>query len=137
MREIRFRAWDGARMHLFGNFAETLSYNDISGWNVAPNEPDYKGEWICGESQSKTPLFDLMQFTGLLDANGKEIYEGDIVDLELHQSNRKAKVVWASFRWWFQMIDLDPDGRVRMDWLESKWESRCKVIGHIYENPEL
>lgn len=128
MRKIRFRAWDGKRMHLFDNFHETLSYNDISGWNVAPNEVDYKGEWLCGESQDKTPDFVLMQFTGLLDYDDKEIYEGDIVEYRYRESDIESRVgVVEWYRGEYRIDTHDVLGAIYPE----------KILGNIYENPEL
>ena len=76
----------------------------------------------------------LMQSTGLFDRNGKEIFEGDIVDYK----GRKAVIKWhgsyASFIYRF------------VDGLQervSEWEPlflayyHFEIIGNIYENPEL
>lgn len=132
-REIRFRAWDGTRMHLFVNHAETLSYNDISGWNVAPNQPDYHGEWICGESQSKTPHFTLMQYTGLQDKNGREIYEGDILG-EPGEPRACFQIVWdeRGLAWAGQSPWA---GRFLL--VENRPGRDDIVIGNIYEHPQL
>ncbi len=93
-------------------------YTGISGEH---SEPDYLGQ------------FELMQFTGLIDKNGKEIYEGDI----LNSQNRILQgVVYyqaPSFvvkrrkytKTWHEFI-LHPS--------EKQFQ---EVIGNIYENPEL
>lgn len=131
MREIRLRAWDGERMHTFDNFTEILDYCDISGWNVRPNDPDYKGEWICGESQSKKP-FDLMQYTGLKDKNGKDIYEGDILRTE---SAGFGVVVWWSDHgyWAINLFSIPGDPRILYTYAIYGGE----VIGNIHQNPDL
>ena len=76
----------------------------------------------------------LMQSTGLKDKNGKEIFEGDIVDYK----GRKALVSWhgsyASFI--YRFVD-------ELQKRNAEWNPlclaymRCEVIGNIYENPEL
>lgn len=67
-------------------------------------------------------LFPLMQFTGLTDKNGKEIYEGDVYEATNLVGNKYRKVVeWVAYGY-----DHQREG------LES-----CEVIGNIHENPEL
>ena len=77
-----------------------------------------------------------LQYTGLKDKNGTEIYEGDIVDTHpfhkiSHPKNRYQKVIfWA--------------GSFEAEHNNFGWEGEeivvleeCKVIGNIYENTEL
>ena len=76
----------------------------------------------------------LMQSTGLKDKNGKEIFEGDVLDYK----GRKALVRWhgsyASFI--YRFVD-EPHKR------NAEWKPlylaymKCEIIGNIYENPEL
>ena len=77
-----------------------------------------------------------MQFTGLLDKNGKEIYEGDIVKLR----NRNCKVYWADCG--FALI-REKDNQV-WEWngnlkgyCDGLWGGPPEIIGNVYENPEL
>ena len=76
----------------------------------------------------------LMQSTGLFDRNGKEIFEGDILDYR----GRKALVRWhgsyASFI--YRFVD-------ELQNRNTEWKPlylaymKCEIIGNIYENPEL
>lgn len=76
----------------------------------------------------------LMQSTGLKDKNGKEIFEGDILDY----NGRKALVRWhgsyASFI--YRFVD-------ELQKRNSEWKPlylaymKCEIIGNIYENPDL
>lgn len=75
---------------------------------------------------------ELLQYTGLKDKNGKEIYEGDIIKRESMAPG-----------------GLDRIGKITIEdgviWIESNVDSVClfdeidelEVIGNIYENPEL
>lgn len=67
-RELKFRVWDGEQM-------------------ISPDYINRKG-FACWKSNSIPETTDkVMQFTGLLDKNGKEIYEGDIVKMPLNFSS--------------------------------------------------
>lgn len=97
---------------------------------------------ICqqGDTERYTEMsveFDeitLMQSTGLFDRNGKEIFEGDILDYK----GRKALVRWhgsyASFI--YRFVD-------ELQNRNTEWKPlylaymKCEIIGNIYENQEL
>lgn len=76
----------------------------------------------------------LMQSTGLFDRNGKEIFEGDILDYR----GRKALVRWhgsyASFIYRF----VDEPHKQKAEWKPLYLAyMKCEIIGNIYENPEF
>ena len=72
----------------------------------------------------------LMQFTGLLDRNGKEIYEGDITE---DGRGMRYEIVWDELNVAFNFKDVDYyDGNQLAQGAEY-----ITVIGNIYENPEL
>ena len=121
----KYRAYDGGSLNRMYQPDEVMVGNgDI--WII--DEDSVAGEWIVNND------IHLMQSTGLLDKNGKEIFEGDIVDYK----GRKALVSWhgsyASFI--YRFVD-------ELQKRNAEWNSlylaymRCEVIGNIYENPEL
>lgn len=76
----------------------------------------------------------LMQSTGLVDKNGKEIFEGDILDYR----GRKALVRWhgsyASFIYRF----VDEPHKRKAEWKPLYLAyMKCEIIGNVYENTEL
>lgn len=70
----------------------------------------------------------LMQYTGVRDMNGKKIYDGDIV--ECFGRIRQIKWSWGMF---YISHPTEPN----LDLEEAVTEFGLKVIGNIYENPEL
>ena len=116
-REIKFRAWDkkNKEMILHDSFFE------LQKWNRTQNE---------------LKDFILVQFTGLKDKNGKEIYEGDIIINRFVGQSKICLVKYkdASFQIEYQG-DIDPI----LDWVGVAVDTTedLEVIGNIYENKEL
>lgn len=90
-----------------------------------------------------------MQFTGLLDKNGNEIFEGDIISYSFQNGfgsiEHRGVVTYTAPRWHLDktIIDLNNTSKGYIkDMSDGEyWLSRTRydstVIGNIYENPEL
>lgn len=109
MREIKFRAWDGDSMF----FPTQITFPGGEGWDVD------KGRGVSIEAQ---PHITLMQYTGLTDRNGVDIYEGDLYRLPF-----SGRVVEIKFR----------KGNFFHSEAGYRLADGGEVIGNIYEHPHL
>ena len=116
-RIIKFRAWTKRDKCWVGAFAVHMS----GLWRESPNN-----DWT---DLSKQDEIELMQFTGLFDKHGKEIYEGDI--LKLPKGDYAVKVVWDYSKWEFWT------GDDRLAESFSGFHEEYEIIGNIYKNPNL
>lgn len=74
-----------------------------------------------------------MQFTGLLDKNEEEIFEGDIVRTE---NNCHGEVVWQEYGWFVDIKDERWD-KLEAENLQFAVDMGIEVIGNIVQTPEL
>lgn len=129
-RIIKFRAWDGERMW----FDVQKAYDNIDG------DESNNDEAIPITNFGKVLSdWDVMQFTGLKDKNGKEIYEGDILGYW-------AKAVWGvgwdsdsskfNFLYPKSTHPIHRFPRKAFNFSQSSIKGK-EIIGNIYESPEL
>lgn len=133
MREIKFRAWDKVcnsmlmpdEIHLYMN--GTVSVNQV---------------WATGD-------LELMQYTGLKDKHGKEIYEGDIIKTNAYpfmsdgKHNYSAVVEYIDdpeyLAWYYDIFSVSGRvaGRAVGGMLADLYGQEIEIIGNRYENPDL
>lgn len=119
-REIKFRAWNGKG--LITNSTDFKFY--VREGRCYWLEDDGKETWLASTSE-----WPLMQYTGLKDKNGVEIYEGDIID----DKGVTWYVEFGNGRYTLRCTCHYPDG----DFYVFEDSPGYEVIGNIYENPEL
>jgi len=123
MREIdvRFRAWDKKNKKMVN--VRQINWNDRG-----------EIEYINGDEASN---FVLMQYTGLKDKNGREIYEGDIVKWQsVYVGVYVTEVGVVDFQHGCFGIKYKSHNGTNVFWSFTGKED-LEVIGNIYESPEL
>lgn len=133
MREIKFRAWDKSQNKMYQ--VRGINFDNEDLW-LKINETQIMG----------ANLFEveLMQYTGLKDKNGKEIYEGDIVTYSVKGFKKINKTVMtfneehgAYLFGIYEGVKMPCGKKTRMNKYTRKSVNNVEVIGNIYENPEL
>ncbi|GAX05431.1 hypothetical protein IWT25_00735 [Secundilactobacillus pentosiphilus] len=153
MRPIKFRAWDRYMKQMVK--VKTLDFSP-QGAECAVDYSDINGD-IDGE-------WDLMEYTGLKDSEDVEIYEGDIVEIDVQEyvagyERETLHTGVLEYDGEGMRYCLKPIGKPKLlvgtppdddsgisGWGELSWEPEyldyvqqedITVIGNIYENPEL
>ncbi|MFD1431202.1 YopX family protein [Lacticaseibacillus yichunensis] len=140
MREIKFRAWmpynedpNDMRMEYYPQlFAE--DGNGIFNINSAfAHQIDY----FADNGTYPEAVIKFMQYTGLHDENGREIYEGDIVKLHQVVLSPDDTIGWVEYTAQYGYSIRFGKRRCRQsDWATDEG-ANYEVIGNIFENPEL
>lgn len=139
-REIKFRAWDGKykKMHYKVSVGNTYDKENYTAHAMYLNsgDTDYHipdgGQWMHFDEHSDCQL---MQFIGLLDKHGKEIYEGDIVKSKSHNpENYLIEFIEGGFCATNRIVDNYP---IDINHFYPSVGTDLEIIGNIYEHPEL
>lgn len=130
MRELKFRVWHEERYEMF-----SFELSGLAGWdegNVFILGNEKSDLWICDEGKYN-PDLEYMQYTGLKDVNGTEIYEDDTIEYEFDDGSTRGIVRFRNGTFW-----LDSIGKVGIcKPLGTIHSSDLQILGNIHENPEL
>jgi uncharacterized phage protein (TIGR01671 family) len=132
-REIKFRAWDTVLKIMVPSFDNWIDF-DGNYWTTPDVTHDTTNtEIVRGHN------YILMQFTGLTDKNGKEIYEGDLLKLKSINYPHYEPYIWEVY--------YSPESMMFRFRNNVPYPRNCdsdiwglhdfEVIGNIYQNPEL
>jgi len=132
MREIKFRAWDKNSKKMVGEVTKIEFANNREHIN------SYGHHDVLSAGSEGVPYrgiavdCEIMQFTGLTDKKGVEIYEGDIVR---GKDGLNYKVFWYEEGAQFMFDDFDRTSKGKIG--EPLDYDDSEVIGNIHENKEL
>jgi uncharacterized phage protein (TIGR01671 family) len=120
MRKLKVRAWDKVNKEMTLND----SFYELQKWN---------------RTEKELNDFELVQYTGLKDRTGRDIYEGNLLNVNVPTNSgcddwRIKEVVYSKrfcrFEFRGKLIEIEID-------MLRFYGNRSEIIGNIYENPEL
>lgn len=145
-RELKFRAWHIPTNEMF--WFDVMDGNHAQGQGYIGMTPFSDGKSLPGRHRGNMRLIDpndcepLMQFTGLMDKNGVEIWEGDICRAEFNFHGKPSKdiafnckIIYNSNIGSFQISYENINGNFVSDTIYSRYF--LEVIGNIHQNPDL
>ena len=120
-REIKFRVWD-------------KTIKSFWNWEKICSVPEF---FIKPLTAPQDTVLECMQYTGLKDKNGKEIYEGDYLIIDGGADIKPtAEVIFIDGCFCIDWPTVN-DSKPELKYYASFNFITCEVIGNIYENPEL
>lgn len=127
MREIKFRAWDKIR--------KRMGYVTMIDWTTGSMLIRHVDDEESRPKYRDHLEFIMLQYTGIVDKNGKEIYEGDVLTL----GDRNYSLHYGLHATWVMSIVPLGNWELGRGPFIFLWQnySESEVIGNIYENPEL
>lgn len=142
-REIKFRAWsnrdrcwiEAFSIHKTGLFSECINAHIEEPQHIAIADAHWQDLSIQDDIM-------LMQFTGLYDKNGKEIYEEDVIEYTFADTTLAIKkvnlpIIFTGGAFAIELLNNEPVYLRESITLSNRSANGIEVIGNIYQNPEL
>lgn len=129
---IKFRAWDNESEIYLYNVQD--AYDTLSGSVKYDDGEDADYDECCFGDFLDNKRYDVEQFTGLIDVNGKDIYEGDIIKSSYKYAQPKISQIIIEDG---NSYILGEDLATGNEMLVSDHIGEIEVIGNVHENPEL
>ena len=126
MREIKFRAWHSEMERMYYGKLDDMQWrSEVSAVTKSDIDENYSS-------------FNVMQFTGLKDKNGKEIYEGDVVEYETYNGKFIGKIVFEAGMFIMACDKFADSYKALSDFSNSEeWCEELEILGDVHQNPDL
>lgn len=130
MGRLKFRAWDKNKQKMYTASELIIWDNKVYANDIRDLTHEVLNGWVIDEDY-------LMQSTGIFDKDGVEIFEGDILELkDGDEVLGNAKLVWNKWQAVLAVEAIGVEDATAFSELIDDISS-YRVIGNIYENPEL
>lgn len=130
MGRLKFRAWDKNKQKMYTASELIIWDNKVYANDIRDLTPKVLNGWVIDEDY-------LMQSTGIFDKDGVEIFEGDILELkDGDEVIGNGKLVWNKWQAVLVVEAIGVEDTTAFNELIDDISS-YRVIGNIYENPEL
>ena len=130
MGRLKFRAWDKSKQKMYTTSELIIWDNKVYANDIRDLTHEVLNGWVIDEDY-------LMQSTGIFDKDGVEIFEGDILELkDGDEVLGNAKTVWNKWQAVLVVEAIGVEDATSFSKLIDDISS-YRVIGNIYENPEL